>query len=161
MRSIPPRLRASVLLLVVVALSLAQNASEMATPEIRRVGDKLACLCRSCNNSVATCQMIGCGYTNPARAKIAKRQAEGASDQQIVAEFVSERGTQALVVPPTEGVFLTAWLMPFVMIAIGLAVIWWFIKRYRRPAAAGAPMIETDALDRYQEQIEKDLAKLD
>lgn len=161
MRSIPARSRASLIGLLVVALSLAQNASELVTPEIRRVGERLACLCGSCNNSVGTCQMLGCHYTHPAREKIAKRQAEGAPDQQIVDEFVKEQGKKALVVPPVEGLFLAAWVMPFAMIAIGLAGIWWFIRRYRRPAIAGAPVVETDDLERYQEQIDKDLAKLD
>ena len=161
MRNILPRLRVSFLGLVVVALSLAQSASELVTPEIRRVGDKLACLCGSCKNTVATCQMLGCHYSHPARQTIAKRQAEGASDQKIIDEFIAKEGKRALAVPPTEGVFLSAWIMPFAMIAVGLLAIVWFIKRYFKPAPAGAPLIETEELDRYQEQIDKDLAKLD
>ena len=58
--------------MLVTAICLAQSASELQTPEIRRVGDKLACLCGACKNTVATCQMLHCHYAYPARQKIAR-----------------------------------------------------------------------------------------
>ena len=161
MPSIRPRLRVSFVGLAVVALSLAQSASDVVTPEIRRVGDKLACLCGSCKNTVASCPMLGCHYAYPSRQTIAKRQAEGAADGQIISEFIAKEGKRALAVPPTEGIYWSAWIMPFVMIGVGLLAIFWFIKRYFRPATAGAPIVDAGDLDRYQEQIDKDLAKLD
>jgi len=50
------RLSLNKLLLLVLAagLCLAQSSSQMLTPAVKRVGDRLACLCGACNNSVAT-----------------------------------------------------------------------------------------------------------
>ena len=59
----------SFLLLVLAAVCLPQTATQLVTPEIRRVGDKLACRCGVCNNTVATCQMLECHYSLPARQK--------------------------------------------------------------------------------------------
>lgn len=146
--------------MLTAGLCLAQSSTEFLTPAVRRVGDKLACLCGSCKNTVATCQMLGCHYSSPARETIAKLQATGMSDQAIVDEFVKKEGLKALAVPPTEGFSLLGWAMPFVAIGIGLAVIYLFIKRFHKPAAAGAP-IDNAVLDKYHEQIEKDLAKLE
>jgi cytochrome c-type biogenesis protein CcmH len=141
------------------ALCLAQVSSEYVTPDIRRVGMKLACLCGSCKNSVGDCPMLACHYSNPAREKIQKGQAAGKSDQAIIDEFVKEEGLRALVVPPAEGFNLLAWVMPFVMIAFGLAAIWWFVRRMSKPQPA--PELDPRVLERYQDSIEKDLTKLD
>src|SRR3954449_6248012 len=93
-------------LLLAVALAgicLPQTATQLVTPEIRRVGDKLACKCGVCNNTVATCQMLECHYSLPARQKIAALQKKGESDETIVAGFVKENGISALASPPAEG----------------------------------------------------------
>lgn len=141
------------------ALCLAQVSSELITPEIKRVGSRLACLCGSCRNSVGDCAMLGCGYATPAREKIRDMLAAGMSDDAIVQAFVEERGIQALVTPPAEGFNLLTWVMPIVAIAFGLAVVWWFIRRMSKPALQ--PPVDDAVLDRYRDSIEKDLAKLD
>ena len=156
-----PRFKSSLLMLALTAICLAQTASQLVTPEIRRVGDKLGCLCGSCNNTVSTCQMLECHYSLPARQEISKKQALGMGDQEIIDGFVKKTGLAALAAPPVQGFSLLAWTMPFVMIAVGLAAIFLFMKRIRRPLAVAAPEIDPVMMDRYHEQIEKDLAKLD
>ena len=146
---------------MIAVASLAQTASQLVTPEIRRVGDKLACLCGSCKNTVASCPLLGCHYAEPSRQKIAKFQNMGMSDQGIIDTFVKETGLSALAVPPAEGFNMLAWIMPFLMIGVGLAAIWLFIRRIRPKRAATAPQLDNEALSKYHEQIEKDLAKLD
>ncbi len=154
------RWKTSLLAAALAAVTFAQSGSVAnLTPDVKRVGMRLACLCGGCKNSVGDCAMLHCHYAGPARERIAKMLAEGMSDDQIVDVFVKEQGIRALVVPPAEGFNLLAWVMPFVAITFGLGVIWMFIRRFRRPAAAPVP--EPELLDRYRERIEKDLSKLD
>ncbi|MBI3208905.1 MAG: cytochrome c-type biogenesis protein CcmH [Candidatus Solibacter usitatus] len=148
------------LLVLLTGLCLAQTTSDMLTPAIRGVGDRLACLCGSCKNTVATCQMLGCHYSAPGRERIAKMQSAGSSDDAIVADFVQREGKKALAVPPTEGFPLLSWVMPFAFIGVGLWLIYWFVGRYRRPAGF-TPRIDQAALDRYHSQIEKELTRLE
>jgi cytochrome c-type biogenesis protein CcmH len=103
--------------------------------------------------------MLECHYAGPARARIAKMLGEGLTDDQIVDTFVKEQGLRALVVPPAQGFNLLAWVMPFVAIALGLWLIWMFIRRFRKPAAVAE--LDPQLLDRYRERIEKDLSKLE
>jgi len=150
------------LLAAVAGLLIGQDGATLITPDVRRVGMRLACLCGSCKNTVADCPMLECGYSKPARLKIAQMQAAGKSDDEIVASFVKENGIQALASPPTTGFSLLAWVMPFVAIALGLLAITWFVKRFgARRAVAGVPELDPETLKRYQEQIEKDVAKLE
>lgn len=152
------RLRNSLLFLALAAVCLPQSATQLVSPEIRRVGDKLACKCGVCNNTVATCQMLQCHYSHPARTKIADMQKQGKSDEVIVASFVKEGGLAALAAPPTEGFHLMGYLMPFIAILLGFAAIAIYWKRFRRPVAA----VELPQIDpRYRERIDKELANLD
>jgi cytochrome c-type biogenesis protein CcmH len=147
--------------LFIAALSLAQVSSEGTTPEIRRVGARLACLCGACKNSVGDCPMLGCHYSKPARDKIRDMQAQGVSDDPIVAEFVKQEGLRALVVPPQEGFFNLAWWMPPVMVGVGLLGVLLWIRRMRRPDAAPMADVSPEVMDRYRDTIEKDLARLE
>ena len=61
---------------------LAQNASLMMNPDVKRVGMKLACLCGACKNSVGDCPMIGCHYAIPGREKIEQMQKTGMQTMQ-------------------------------------------------------------------------------
>ncbi|MBK5294149.1 MAG: cytochrome c-type biogenesis protein CcmH [Acidobacteriia bacterium] len=155
-----PNLKVAALALMLAALSLAQISSEFITPEIRRVGSRLACLCGSCKNSVGDCAMLACHYSGPAREKIHQEQSAGKSDDAIVAAFVGKEGIRALVTPPAQGFNILAWWMTPIMVGLGLALIWWFVVRMRKPAAP-LPEIDPKLLARYQDSIEKDLAKLD
>lgn len=157
------RLRSSVFAVLLAAAALAQSTSTLITPEIKRVGMRLACLCGTCNNTVGDCPMLECHYGNPAKAKIASMQAQGKPDDEIVQSVVKEQGLQALSAPPREGFNLLAWVMPWIAVTFGLAVVWLFIRKMsRRPqTAAGAPEIDPELLARYRENIEKESAKLD
>jgi len=154
------KLKSSALLLIVAAVCLPQSGTDLVTPEIRRVGDKLACKCGVCNNTVATCQMLQCHYSHPAREKIAEMQKAGMGDQQIVDAFVKERGIVALAVPPLEGFHLLGWVMPFIVIAIGLGGIALWMKRFRKPKPAIA-VVEPQAFERYRKRIEQETADLE
>ncbi|MEO8130149.1 MAG: cytochrome c-type biogenesis protein CcmH [Bryobacteraceae bacterium] len=156
------KLRNSFLLLVLAAVCLPQSATQLVTPEIRRVGDKLACRCGVCNNTVATCQMLECHYSLPSRQKIAAMQKEGKSDETILAAFVKEGGISALSSPPAEGFNLLGYVMPIFGVVIGLGAILIFLRRSRRlETPATVPPLNNEMLTRYRDRIDKDMAKLE
>jgi cytochrome c-type biogenesis protein CcmH len=150
------------LLFVVAGLSIPQTSTTYLTPDIKRVGDKLACKCGSCNNTVATCQMLACHYTGPAREKIAAMQKEGASDQAVIDNFIKEVGIAALASPPAEGFNLLGWVMPFAALLLGLIPIFVYMKRFRRQPAPGSDSPPVPVIDeKYRKKIEADMAELD
>jgi cytochrome c-type biogenesis protein CcmH len=148
--------------LVAAALALAalaQTASEKPSLDTRRVGMRLACQC-GCKDSVATCSMLECGFSKPAKERIARMQALGMSDQQIIDAFVRDYGAGIYLAPPSSA----GWVVPYVAVGVGLLAIWWFIRKYRRPRPLpelGTIEIDDPALSKYKDQIEKDLADLE
>ena len=155
------KLRTSVLAVVITAASLAQTSSGILTPDVKRVGMKLACLCGGCNNTVGDCPMIGCHYSAPAREKIAAMQKAGTEDQQIIDAFVKDQGLKGLATPPTEGFSLVGWLMPFIAVGFGLIAVWMVLRRFTKLTPAPITQLDKAVLDRYHDQIEQEIEKLD
>ena len=149
----------AVLALALAGLAFAQTASEKPSPDVRRVGMRLACKC-GCKDSVATCAMLECGFSKPAKERIARMQAAGFSDDQIIQAFIRDYGPGIYLAPPNA----VGWAVPYMVAALGLLAIWFFIKRYRKakPLVAVGPIaIDDPALEKYKDQIEKDLANLE
>jgi cytochrome c-type biogenesis protein CcmH len=147
------------LLAILVAAALAQTASEKPSVDVRRVGSRLACQC-GCKDSVATCSMLECHFSKPAKERIAQMQAVGMSDEQIIQAFVRDYGSAIYLAEPNAW----GWIVPYTSVGIGLVVVWMFIKKYRKPkpmAELGPIELDDPALEKYKDQIDKDLANLE
>ena len=153
------RLKSSFLALVIAAAALAQTASEKPSIDVRRVGARLACRC-GCTDSVATCSMLECSSSKPAKEKIARMQAEGQTDDQIVQSFLKEFGAAMYLAPPNA----LGWIVPYALALAGVLIVLGFIRKYRKPkplTEIGAIEIDSPELAKYKDQIEKDLANLE
>lgn len=144
------------ILLAVTGLPLvctAQMSSRSQKVEVLRVGSRLACQC-GCSDTVATCSMLSCSFSHPAKEKIAAMQGAGSSDQTIIDDFVKEYGQGIYRGEPAA----FGWIIPYLALAGGLAVVIWYVRRLRRPK----PAVAFDSrLAHYNEQVEKELADLD
>jgi len=153
------RLKSSLLVILIAAAALAQTASEKPSLDVRRVGARLACQC-GCKDSVATCSMLECHFSKPAKEKIAQMLGVGMSDDQIVQSFIREYGAAIYLAPPNA----LGWIVPYASVGAGMIVIWLFLRKYRKPkplAEIGEIEIDDPALAKYKDQIEKDLANMD
>src|ERR1700686_2405048 len=102
------RLRSSLLVFMIAAAALAQTASEKPSVDVRRVGARLQCQC-GCKDSVATCRMLECHFSKPAKERIAQMQAIGMSDDQIIQAFVRDSGAGIYLAPPNAW----GWIIPY------------------------------------------------
>src|SRR5712691_10551407 len=137
---------------VILILALATAASaQMAssTQNMRRVGARLACQC-GCPDTVASCSMLGCSFSHPAKEKIAQMQAAGVADSAIIADFVKAYGQGIYRSEPNA----FGWLVPYLGLALGAVVVIWFVRRSRRPKPS---LVMDPRLARYNEQIDQEL----
>ena len=147
---------------VVLALALvasaaqAQMASRNQKVDVLRVGSRLACQC-GCSDTVASCSMLGCSFSSPARNKITKMQTAGLSDSAIIDDFIKAYG-QGIYrgAPNTFG-----WLIPYLTLAAGAWLVVAFVRRARRRPKPALPVIDDPGLSQYKEQIDKELQNLD
>lgn len=160
----PARLRRSSLKLVFVffaalAAIVAQDPTSYLTPGVLRVGDKLACRCGGCRNTVGTCPMIRCSSADPIRRRIYDLQKAGMSDAAIVNAIVREDGIVALAAPPAQGIGgVITWTMPGLALLIGFFIYSRYVRRNRKQpeplSAADRAMIE-----RFRSQIDRELGE--
>jgi cytochrome c-type biogenesis protein CcmH/NrfF len=152
------RFKSSLLVFVVAVAALAQTASEKPNVDVRRVGARLQCQC-GCKDSVATCSMLECHFSKPAKERIAQMQSVGMSDDQIVQAFVRDYGAVIYLSQPNA----FGWIVPYACVGLGLVVILLFIRKYKaKPMTDLGPVEPEDPeLAKYQEQIEQDTKNLD
>ena len=145
---------------MIAVAALAQTASEKPSVDVRRVGARLQCQC-GCKDSVATCSMLECHFSKPAKERIAQLQALGMNDDQIIQKFIQEYGQGIYLAPPNAW----GWIVPYATAAIGLGVIVLVLRKYMKPRAAmtdlGPMEIDDPLLAKYKDQIEKDLEKME
>jgi cytochrome c-type biogenesis protein CcmH/NrfF len=153
------RFKNSLLVFALAAAALAQTASEKPSVDVRRVGARIACRC-GCTDSVATCSMLECGFSKPAKERISQMQSVGQADRQIVDAFVREYGAGIYLSEPNAW----GWIVPYSAAGAGLLLVLWFVKRYRKPkplTEVGPLELDDPALEKYKDQIEKDMANLE
>jgi cytochrome c-type biogenesis protein CcmH/NrfF len=131
------------------------------------VSDRLVCQC-SCQMIVRVCNHQNCPSAIPIRRQIEKRLQEGATDDEIVNEFVEEHGLKVLSSPPAEGVNLAAWVMPgvaviFGLIVVGYVVSLWVTRQRLAAATAASPPVSVNGgvpgEPSIRERIEKELSE--
>ena len=104
--------------------------------------------------------MLECHSSKPAKEKIAKMQAEGRTDEEIVQSFLKEFGAAMYLAPPNA----LGWIVPYASVGVGVLIILAFIRKYRKPkplTSVGEIEIDDPALAKYKDEIERDLAKLE
>lgn len=99
------------------------------------------------------------------REMIDAELAAGKSSAEIKAEFIELYGPVVLGEPPRQGFYLTAWILPVLLLAVGLGGVIWLTRRWtRKPASAQAqPRPAAPAAageDPYLARVEKDLQDL-
>jgi cytochrome c-type biogenesis protein CcmH len=103
-------------------------------------GMKLKCMCKGCDMTAGGCSHPGGAFSGPCETakgmlkEVDQHIAKGESDEQIMQAFVQEYGSVVYVEPPKHGFGLVAWIMPFFYIILGLALVVFFIKKWRKQA---------------------------
>jgi cytochrome c-type biogenesis protein CcmH/NrfF len=152
---VAPRRLTPALLLFLVLASAATGA--VTTNEIE---ESLTCQC-GCGLTVHACNHLQCGSAIPLKQQVLTLISQGLSRDEILLRFRDEYGEKILSSPTTEGFNLTAWILPFVALAAGAAVL---VRTVRRWQANGAPVGGPAAVvptlsERDRRRLEAELAK--
>ena len=139
------------------AVLIAQDPTSYLTPDVMRVGDRLACRCGGCRNTVGNCPMLHCHSADPMRHRIHDMQAHGMGDDEIVNTIVREQGVVALSSPPASGLGgIVTWTMPGMALLIGFFVYTAYVRRNRQePKELTAA--DHEAIERFRTQIDREL----
>jgi len=161
MKSRPRKLVAVVLAawLVVLAAPVVAQVSAPAADPFRRVSDRLICQC-GCSYGLTNCPHLDCPSAPVLRQAIRDKLAAGLSEEEVIKAMVADFGPAVLAAPPAEGFNLSAWVMPFVALLVGLYLTQRLVRQWRRRAPA-APAADPALLERYRKSIEREMKGLE
>jgi len=78
-----------------------------------------------------------CPGADDTRQELKDLIAQGKSEQEIIDIFVAKYGEAILQLPPKEGFFLSAWIMPIVGLLAGIGMVYLFIGNRKKTTLAG------------------------
>lgn len=141
---------------------LPQPTNVEASPELRKVLDGIMCQC-GCNLTAYACEgTMLCSVSSAMRKDAERMLASGMTADQALQAFAADYGEGILAAPPKSGFNLTAWVLPFVVLAAGGLLVGLSIWAWRpKAAAAGAGEVEVQTDPEYVERIEKELEQED
>ena len=124
------------------------------------LGHKVKCICGGCNQVLLECNHVGCTYSDRMRGELASYVDRGDSDDLTLQAFVQKYGPTVLIAPTTTGFNRVAWVMPYLVLVLGLTTVVLIARTWRtRPQiipAGGVGRASGAELERYREQARKD-----
>lgn len=138
-----------------------------------KLGHHLMCIC-GCNQVLLECNHVGCRDSDRMRNELTAALSVGGnqgdgpgsggsnrpSDDTVLQSFVQKYGMTVLAAPGTSGFSYVAWLVPFVALGLGLALLVVIVRVWKsRPVPAladGIAPIHGEDLDRFRQQAQKE-----
>jgi cytochrome c-type biogenesis protein CcmH len=123
------------------------------------LGHQMMCAC-GCNQILLECNHVGCPLSDGMRNDLAAYIQRGDSDSLIIQAFVQKFGPTVLIAPTTTGFNRIAWIMPYLVLILGLGSVCLIVRSWKnKPApslADGVPHVHGTELDQYSEEIRKE-----
>jgi cytochrome c-type biogenesis protein CcmH len=152
---------ASVLVgLLIVGVAAAQGG-KVTDDQVNAVAKQLNCpVCE--NVPLDVCETQACAQW---RDLIRQKLATGDKPEQIIAYFRATYGDRVLQSPPREGFTGLVWILPFVGLMAGVAILIVVLRRMAaQPKAEAGVEVEAGAdagADEYRKRLERELKELD
>lgn len=137
----------------------AQPVKSVSDNDVNRVAKKLYCpVCP--NTPLDVCTTQAC---KDWRGQIREQLSAGWSDQQVTGYFVQQYGERVLAEPERGGFTSLVWMLPILVVLIGLILVWLILKSWRssqkfKPVVVPdsspvAPAVSRDVMAKIEAEI--------
>ena len=99
------------------------------------LGHRLMCVC-GCNQILLECNHVGCNYSDHMRDELIAAINHGDNDDLVLQAFIQKYGTTVLAAPTQTGFNRVAWIMPYLALVLGLAVVTMVVRSWGHKAVA-------------------------
>ncbi|MDO8686998.1 MAG: cytochrome c-type biogenesis protein CcmH [Dehalococcoidales bacterium] len=157
-------MRWKILGVVLIALALLVTpVSADSAPTVTSIAEQLVCQC-GCTQTLAACSEPECSTREAMKASIGQKLAQGQSESQILQSFVVQYGEKVLVTPPKSGFNLVAWILPFVAILAGAAIIFSAMRVWVKRGSKAQTTTTTGSEqvdEEYRRRVEQELKEFE
>ncbi len=125
------------------------------------LGHRMMCTC-GCGQVLLECNHVGCQASDKMRGELSAAIDKGGSnnDDLILQGFVQEYGPTVIAAPTATGFNRVAWIMPFLVLALGIALAVYIVRSWKsRPTPAltdGIAIPHGHELDQFRAQARKE-----
>lgn len=150
---------------IAIVLAIPLAAMPVTEKSYRWVGERLICQCGGCGYTVYGCNHYGCSSAEALRKEVREAIAASDSEEEALQLIGQKHGPKILAEPSKSGFNLTAWIMPFAALALGLFMVTVILRGWRKnhrqeaAAVAAAPPVDPALLARYQAGIDQEIEK--
>src|SRR5271155_1335097 len=145
-------------ILLCLAVFTLLGAGDPAT-RFNEIGHQMMCIC-GCKQILLECNHVGCPDSDGMRNELMAAVSRGDSDSLVEQSFVQKYGPTVLAAPTAVGFDRTAWIVPFVALALGLMLVILVIRAWKnRPAPAiadGLRPVRGAELEQFRDQARKE-----
>jgi cytochrome c-type biogenesis protein CcmH/NrfF len=157
-QSKPMLKRVAQLLLAVAALFTLMGVGD-EDARFQNLGHHMMCMC-GCSQILLECNHVGCQYSDRMRVELAAAVDRGDNDDLTLQTFVQKYGTTVVAAPSTKGFGRVAWIMPFIALVGGTAMVVLVVRAWRlRPTPAladGIQPLRGPELERFRSLADKE-----
>jgi len=144
-------LQAGALVLAVLAFMGASDSDA----RFKDLGHRMMCTC-GCGQVLLECNHVGCQSSEKMRNQLLAAMEKGDNDDLILQGFVQDYGPTVIAAPTATGFNRIAWIMPFLVLALGIALAVYIVRSWKNrpePALADGIQIQPGAtLDEFRRQ---------
>jgi len=121
---------------ILLALVLCSSLVAIAADDDRYndVGNKIQCSC-GCGQILIKCNHVGCPSSDAMIRQLRTALNNYSNDEDVLNWFRRTYGMTVVVAPSTHGFELTIWVLPIVLAAVGLLLLFLVTRRWRSEAA--------------------------
>ena len=143
--------------LVLAMLTLLGAGDESA--RVNDLGHRMMCVC-GCSQILLECNHVGCAYSDRMRSELIAAVDRGDNDDMTLQGFVQKYGTTVMAAPTKAGFNRIAWIMPYLVLVLGLAAVSFIVRAWRsRPLvvpAGAVAAVHGAELEHFRDQARKD-----
>jgi cytochrome c-type biogenesis protein CcmH/NrfF len=151
------RCTAQLILLTLAVFALLGAGDQSA--RVNDLGHRMMCVC-GCNQILLECNHVGCAYSERMRGELVAAVDRGDNDDLTLQGFVQKYGTTVMAAPTKTGFNRVAWIMPYLVLVLGLATVTLIVRAWRsRPLVlpVGAVVAVHGAeLEHFRDQAQRD-----
>jgi cytochrome c-type biogenesis protein CcmH/NrfF len=156
-------------LILTLAVFLFVGAGPSTDARFKDLGHRMMCTC-GCGQILLECNHVGCQSSDKMRDQLMAALTRGGgdggggssgeSDDLILQDFVQQYGPTVIAAPTATGFNKVAWIMPFVVLALGMAFAVHIVRSWKnRPTPAladGIVIPQGNELDQLRAKARKE-----
>ncbi|HEY1807285.1 MAG TPA: cytochrome c-type biogenesis protein CcmH [Acidobacteriaceae bacterium] len=149
------RLNQFLILPLLIVLGVFTMGAADTSGRYNDMGHKLMCTC-GCNQVLLECDHIGCPNMGHETAELRTAVDRGDSDNAILTAFQDEYGATALAAPWLTRFNMVAWIVPPLLLVLGLIGTFFLVKKWRLRVASMPEVADDPASRDLRERIRRE-----